>query len=174
MKFIIDTIGRGIVWEGKALLIGDTGNYVRKNLGEPEIVRDSWYYFGGELRIDFDEKDSVEFIEFLGGIDGRLRPWIFGTDVFNSDADDLLALLEKRNGTAKILQDKGYFYGFCGIGIGIYRDCTPDDLEDFADELLEDIDEFGEDAVDTDSLKKDVRLTYHWNTIGLGGTDYYK
>lgn len=174
MKFIIDTIGRGIVWEDKCVLIGDTQSDLLKLLDEPEIVRGSWYYFDGELRFDFDADERVEFIEFLGGIDGNLQPWIFGTDVFSSDSDDLFAILNKQNGAAKVLEDKGYFYGFCGIGIGIYRDCTPADLEDFADELLEDIEEFGEDAVDTDSLKKDIRLTYHWNTIGLGGVDYYK
>ena len=174
MRFIIDTIGRGIVWEDKCVLIGDTKADLRNLLGEPEIVRGSWYYFKNELRFDFDADERVEFIEFLGGIDGELQPWIFGAEVFTSDADALLALLKKQNGTAKILEDKGYFYGFCGIGVGIYRDCTPADLEDFADELLADIEEFGEDAVDTGSLKKDVRLTYHWNTIGLGGADYYK
>lgn len=174
MKFLIDTIGHGIVWEGKCLLIGDTGADLKKQLGEPQIVRGSWYYFNNELRFDFDAAGNVEYIEFLGGIDGELKPQIFGADAFSTDADRLCDILRRENGSAKVLEDRGYFYGFCGIGIGLYRDSTPEDLEDYADELLEDLEEFGADGIDTRSLENDIRLTFHWNTIGLGGEDYFK
>ena len=36
------------------------------------------FYFDSELAIDYDERNTVEFIEFLGGISGTLQPVIYG------------------------------------------------------------------------------------------------
>lgn len=36
------------------------------------------FFYDNELAIDYDENDSVEFIEFLGEIEGTLHPVVYG------------------------------------------------------------------------------------------------
>lgn len=67
-----------------------------------------------ELAIDYDENDSVEFIEFLGGIEGTLHPVIYGKPVFESNADELFEILKQHNNgeiddmKADGIYDQGY------------------------------------------------------------------
>lgn len=65
-------------------------------LGEGELGN-RHYFYDNELAIDYDDNDSVEFIEFLGGIDGTLHPVIYGMPVFESNADELFSILKKHN-----------------------------------------------------------------------------
>lgn len=55
-------------------------------IGSGQQVGERYYYYNGELAISYDSFGKVNFIEFLGGVDGQLEPTIFGLPVFESDA----------------------------------------------------------------------------------------
>ena len=68
----------GIVFDDMTIALYSSCEDVKNLLGEPYSTwDDSLYYFNNELRFDFDDDGKVEFIEFLGGIDGELQPIIY-------------------------------------------------------------------------------------------------
>ena len=84
----------GIEFAGVTVALSSSREDVKKSLGEPySIWKNALFYFNNELRFDFDNDGKVEFIEFLGGIAGKLQPIIYGVSVFQSKADDLYDIL---------------------------------------------------------------------------------
>ena len=121
----------GIEFDGKRICLGSSAEEIKAVLGQPEdeyteddITR--LFYFESELRFDIDKDGVLEFIEFLG-FDGELRPVIYGTDVFETDADEVLNILTEKNGGDIIDEEDGYSYAFPDIGIGCAK------FEDFTD-----------------------------------------
>lgn len=62
-----------------------------------EFQGDQWYYAESELRLDFDQSGRLEFIEFLGGLEGRLQPTVYGLPAFQTGAGELIEELTRRN-----------------------------------------------------------------------------
>ena len=97
-----------MILDGKEIRLGEKKQAVISVLGEPEHIHEnygggSWrhYYFDSELAIDFDQNDCLEFIEFLGGHYGKLRPYIYGISVFDTKDADVVKILSdlKRKNT---------------------------------------------------------------------------
>jgi len=151
----------GLEWNGCLLPLGASKTEAEALLGPAEVVRGSYYYFGGELRLDFDAAGGLEFAEFLGGPDGALRPAICGADVFAADAEELCALLQKENGGAVIRRENGCFCAFAAISVGLYRELTPADIADM------------EGALSPEELAYEKRRAFHWATVGVGRAGYY-
>ncbi len=81
----------GLNFAGKTIPLKALRGDVENLMGScGKSVENSLYYFGSELRFDFDGDGRLEFIEFLGGADGKLRPEIYGKSVFDTDADFLI------------------------------------------------------------------------------------
>ena len=72
------------------------------------------------MRFDFDDDGKVEFIEFLGGIDGKLQPTIYGVSVVQSKADTLYNILSDENHGEKDEMKKANYWATIGIGIADY------------------------------------------------------
>ena len=50
-----------------------------------------------ELALDFDQNDCLEFIEFLGGHYGKLKPYIYDISVFDAKDTDVVRILSEHN-----------------------------------------------------------------------------
>ena len=166
MKTMIELIPlTGIQWNGTAVRLSDSRQAVEAVLGRPDFVREnSLYYFHHDLRIDFDSAAQVEFIEFLGGIDGTLQPVIYGVKAFEAGAEELLRLLEEKNQGPIMDNEHGIAYEFPNISVGIFRRRTPEDVK----AMLTD----GEPWAPED-LEEEKKLAAHWATIGIGKDRYY-
>lgn len=91
---------------------------VKLVLGRPYSVhRNSYYYFNNELRIDFNKRGLVEFIEILSGIDGKIQPKIYGAKAFQIEADALYKILKTKNGDEIDDSENGYSYSFLNTSI---------------------------------------------------------
>ena len=159
-KFVIRPL-EGLEWNGSFLPLGALRDEVKRFFGAAEEVRGSYYYFNSELRIDFDADGKAEFMEFLGGPDGTLRPFVYDTDVFESDAEALCALLREKNAGAAVGEENGYSYAFCGISVGIYRESTPADIAEM------------EGLVSPEELVFEKQRAFRWATLGFGKAGYY-
>lgn len=93
-----------IIIDNKEIMLGMNINEVQKLIGisdrgfsncDGESCRH--YYFDSELGLDFDESGLLEFIEFLGGIDGNLRPYLYGVSAFETSADELLKIIMQQD-----------------------------------------------------------------------------
>lgn len=159
------------------LELGMSMNELVSALGEPETIFKNTpyepdttqiYYYESEVRFDFNQENKLVFIEFLGGIDGRLHPEIDGADVFSMQADELTAILRQKNGGNGIDNENGYSYAFQNIGVGIYRELIPGDVEELTQEAAKEGNPLSEEDYHSELSK-----AIHWATIGLGGRSYY-
>ncbi len=159
----------GITFGGTRILLGNSKAKVEAALGAPERVKNSFYYFDNELRFDFDGDGKVEFIEFLGGIDGNLKPRIYGISAFDSLDDVLYGTLLEHNGKEIINNENGHGYSFCNISVGIWREMTRRDIEETLSEMKQEGIPFEEYR----ELENDKRKAFHWATVGIGRKGYY-
>lgn len=137
-------------------------------LGAGEAVGNRYYYFNGEMAIDYQE-NKVDFIEFLGGVDGKLKPTIYGVSAFDINSAELVDVL-KTNNNGEICDDEnGYSYQFQNISVGIYREAIPKEV----DEMIEEAASFG-NPMSNDEIQYEMKRANHWATIGVGIAGYYQ
>lgn len=159
----------GISINGSVLAFGMTRAETEMMLGAGEAIGPRCYYENGELAIDFDADERVEFIEFLGGIDGQLQPTLDGISVFSASADEVEVLLRRKNRDGGEASEQGYAVRFHAVSVGVYREITPDDVR----EMIEEMQASGIPTAQNEDLAADQRRAEHWATIGLGKTGYY-
>lgn len=158
----------GIQWDEQNILLGSTKKDIEAKLGQPEIVRNSYYYFKSELRFDFSKNDKLEFIEFLSGRNGIIQPVIYGVEAFQVSADELHNVLKAHNFGDLIDCENGYSFAFPNIGIGIYRESTPNDVADMINEMQE----LGIDTNENPNVAEEQLKATHWATISVASADY--
>ena len=140
-------------------------------LGPTESANNrAWYYAENELRLDFDQSDRLEFIEFLGGLEGRLQPTIYGLPAFQTGAGELIEELTRRNNGPVDDHEQGYSYAFLNISVGVYRSILPQDVR----ELIAEMEENGIPTLDDPDVERDRLRAEHWETIGIGLSGYYQ
>ena len=148
----------------------DSKEKVKLILGNPySTYEQSYYYFENELRVDFNEQNLVEFIEFLAGIDGKIQPQIYGIRAFEVEADTLYEILKSKNNGDIDDSENGYSYSFLDISVGVYRESRPEDVQ----EMIESAKEDGE-PMDVEEIEYEMRKATHWDTIGIGVKNYYR
>ena len=159
----------GIVINGAEIKLGASEKDVKAVLGEPYSAgKNSLYFCNNELRFDFNN-GGVEFIEFLGGMDGKLQPTVYGVPAFQTDADELYEILKRNNNGSIDDSEAEYSYGFKEISVGIYREITPYDVQEMvADSHV------GNGTVHDEDIDEEMRRASHWGTIGIGVPNYYK
>ena len=93
-----------IIVDEKEIRLGEKKQAVISMLGAPEHIHEnygggSWrhYYCDSELALDFNQDDRLEFIEFLGGHYGELKPYIYGISVFDTKDTDVVRVLSEHN-----------------------------------------------------------------------------
>ena len=159
----------GVILDGKTVRLGDTRADVEQTLGEGENVRwNSLYYFASELRVEFDGEGRVEFIELLGGFDGKLQPVIFGMEAFRTEPETVVELLKEKNGGDFLDNERGYSYAFQKLSVGLYRESIPENVP----EMIEEAQAEGH-PLSAEDIEYETRRT-HWATIGIGVEYYYR
>lgn len=160
----------GMVLNDIRIALSASRQEVENLLGKPYGEwKSSWFYFNNELRFDFNEDDKVEFIEFLGGINGKIQPQIYGVYAFQVEADHLYSILVQKNNGDMDDHENGYSYGFLNSSVGVYRISTPECVQ----EMIEEAEDDG-DPMDSDDIEFEMRKANHWNTIGFGTKNYYR
>ena len=140
-------------------------------LGPAEVVHGSrWYYVKSDLSVSFDPSGQVEFIEFLGGLEGRLQPNIYGLPAFQTGAGELIEELTRRNDGPVDDSEQGYSYAFLNISVGVYRSILPQDVR----ELIAEMEENGIPTHNNPDVERDRLRAEHWETIGIGVAGYYQ
>lgn len=135
-----------------------------------EFQGDQWYYAESELRLDFDQSGRLEFIEFLGGLEGTLQPTIYGLSAFQTGADELIEELTRHNDGPVDDSEQGYSYAFLNISVGVYRSILPKDVQ----EMIEEMEADGIPTLNNPDLERDKLRAEHWETIGIGLSGYYQ
>ena len=170
MEYQVEMIPQvGIILNGKTISLGDTRADVEQTLSAPSHTQwNSLYCFANELRVDFDEEGRVEFIELLGGPDGKLQPVVFGLEAFQAEPETVVELLKEKNGGEFVDTEKGYSYAFKKLSVGLYRESIPENVTEMIEEA-----EAGGHPLSAEDIEYEKRRT-HWATIGVGAEGYYE
>lgn len=162
-----------VVIDGVSISLGMEKSDVEALLGNGDYDEKLSYYYNDEMLVAYDEDGKVEFIEFLGGIDGELRPTIDGISIFDAPADDLVDFLNEKNQGKIDNSEEGYSLAFLNLSVGVYR-------EVLVSEVLEMMEEMKADGIDIDNneevqveLETEMRKANHWATFGIGIEGYY-
>lgn len=158
------------VIDGISIYLGMAQTDVEAAIGAGNPVRNRYYYYNSEMAIDYNAEKKVEFIEFLGGPDGALRPVLYGVSAFDTPADELTALLRGKNAGAIDDPERGYSYSFLNISVGVYRETQPADVA----EMIEKMKAAGISAENNRDIETEMRKAHHWSTIGIGIPGYYQ
>lgn len=159
----------GIKIDSKEINFNESKDSIIRKLGKPcDDFGDQLYYFQNELRLDFNQGGKVEYIEFLGGIEGQLHPIIYGIDAFEETAGNLINILTEKNNGRIDDNEGGYSYGFIEISVGIYRESIPEDIQQMIDEAKQE-----GVPIDDKDIEYERKRASHWATIGIGIKDYY-
>lgn len=167
MKIEIFPLDR-VVIDGVSVYFGMKKSAVEALIGSGQAIKARHYYFNDEMAIDYHE-DKVDFIEFLGGVDGKLKPIIYGTSAFDINAAELVEMLKAKNSGEICDTENGYSYQFASISVGVYREAIPEDVTD----LIEESTRLG-DPLSNDEIQNEMKRADHWATIGCGGTCYFQ
>ncbi len=157
------------VLDGVSIDLGMERSAVEALLGCGEAVEHRCYYYENELAIDYDKDGKVEFIEFLGGIDGLLKPVIYGISAFDTDADELYAILKQQNHGEIDDSECGYSYAFLNISVGVYRESTPEDVSEMIAEAKRD-----DCPLSDEEIADEMKRAHRWATLGIGTAGYYQ
>ncbi len=148
--------------------LGTSRDIVVNLLGSGAEFQNQIFYFNNELKIVFDDANHVEFIEFLGGIDGNLQPTIYGKSVFRTDANELIDMLKCKNNGLVLDNENGYSYSFAEISVGVYRESTPKAVEETIAEAIS----FG-NPLTKEEIEYEMFRANHFATFGFGVKGYY-
>ena len=160
---------KGIEVNGAPISFGMSRSETERILGPADREhKNRRYYLGGELALDFDGANGIEFIEFLGGSEGALSPELYGLPVFDTDAGELLALLEEKGGESDDL-DGGYTVTVPALSVGLYREIAPADVE----ELVRAMAKMDVTTLSHVNLADEQRRAARWETVGIGKEHYY-
>lgn len=157
-----------VVVDGVAIYLGMGKDEVESAIGEGEIVGKRCYYFNSEMTIDYND-NKVEFIEFLSGVDGMLKPAIYGVSAFEVQANVLFDVLKRQNNGLIGDGENGYSYQFQNISVGVYREAVPKEVE----EMIKEAAGFGNPMSDNE-IRYEMRRADHWASIGVGIEGYYQ
>ena len=113
--------------DDKEIILGMNSEQVQELIGIPDRIFKQYgsksyrhYYFNSELGLDFDENGFLEFIEFLAGNDGSLKPYIYGLSAFEIDADKLIEIITEHDDEIDD-SEANCCYSFFNISIGLWR-----------------------------------------------------
>ena len=150
--------------------LGEARTDVETSLGKGQMIGNRCYYFDSEMAIDYDENNKVEFIEFLGGVGGSLRPTLYGISIFDAHAYEVTALLSQKNAGEINDTEHGYSYAYKKISVGIYRETRPEDVA----EMIEEMKSLGIEVEGNEDVSVETTKANHWATVGFGIVGYYK
>jgi hypothetical protein len=145
---------------------------ILKLLGQPsEFSNKKQLFFSDyELRIDFDNNDKVEFIEFIfGPFPEKTKLSIYNIDPFQIGAEKLVDILTEKNNGKIDDSEADFSYGFLDISVGIWRDMTEKDAEETIQEMK------AEKTYEENKnwLEEDLEKSKNYWTIGIGRKNYY-
>lgn len=157
-----------IVFDNVSIFFGMEKSAVDLAIGKGQLIGNRYYYFNNEMVIDYHE-NKVDFIEFICGLAGVLKPTIYGLSVFDSNATELVEVLKTNNNGEICDNESGYAYQFANISIGVYREAIPQEIA----EMIKEAKSFGNPMSD-DEIQYEMKRSNHWATIGCGNVGHYQ
>ncbi|MCB9190013.1 MAG: hypothetical protein H6600_06795 [Flavobacteriales bacterium] len=141
-------------------------------LGRPSSDSENQLFYDDlEIRIDLDDSEKIEFIEFLNGpFPEKTEVEIYGVNPFQVTSHSFIQLLSEKNNGQVDDTEEPYCYSFLESSVGIFRDSCEVDVEEMISEMKEE----GTYSEHEDWILEDKEKAKYFWTIGIGSKNYYK
>lgn len=159
--------------------LGQTKKDVENLLGLPNlsdnisignIQTNRAFYNEYEVGIDYDDSNTIEFIEFINGPSlEKIQLRVYGIDPFKIEANELIEILSDYNSGKIDETEAPHSYAFENISVGIWRQSVPSDLEEWISEKKLD----NTYEIDKSWIDEELERSKHFWTIGIGRKGYY-
>lgn len=173
MKKIILHPLKGIEFENNEILeFGTSKTALIQRFGKASRGTDKQLFYDDlELRIDIDNSEKIEFIEFIyGSFPEKTEIELYGINPFKTDCHNLIEILTKNNKGEIDTTEEPYCYAFLESSIGVFRDSCEADIEEMISEMKEN----GNYSENKEWVLEDKEKAKYFWTIGIGKKDYYK
>lgn len=111
---------------------GMSREQVRIALGKPEeIEENSDYFYGSDMRIDYDVNDFVEYIEFNGPSPEQTQVLIADKDVFSLNVNNFLDFIQQEFKIDIVRTEDADSYAFQDLEMFIWTDYMVDEKDNF-------------------------------------------
>ncbi len=132
-----------------------------------ETILQSLYLANGDIRVDFDDKDTVEFIEIRGGCDSSFCPIFQKIPMFEMEAAEIVRLLkenyvveERENGHSYIIQE---------LELALWRERTEADVDGFIADMKAD----GIAVEGNADVELERKMARYFEAVAIGKKGYY-
>ena len=172
MKIILNPL-KGIELEnGKVVEFGESKVELFNIIGWPSSIDDyRLFYDELELRVDLDDAENIEFIEFTyGPYPEKIEIELYVINPFKEESLNLIELLDSNNNGEIDITEEPYCYLFKESSIGVFRDACEEDV----DEMITEMKEMGAYLEHEDWILQDKEKAKYFWMIGLGKKNYYK
>lgn len=147
---------------------GDSKESVEVKLGNPSDDEDgSLYYDNLEMRLDFNEKNELEFVEIFGPYCEFIVPEIYKINPFKQTASELVRVLTVNNNGKIDDTEEPHSYSFLGSSVGVWREVTEAEMKN-------EIKAARDNGEYEQWMENDLEKSKYFWTLGLGAKDYYK
>jgi hypothetical protein len=163
---------KGIQLEkGISITFGMDEDEVINAIGSPSDKYENKLFFDHlELRIDLDDANKVEFIEFIyGPYPEHTEIEVYGINPFSTPANELVSLLSGQNDGFVDDSEKPFCYCFHAISVGVFRDACEERVQEYINEVKQNGEYEGREGEMQEEMEKS---RYFW-TIGIGKAGYY-
>jgi len=164
---------KGIEFKNKDIIeFGTLKTELFKKLGQPTSEFEKQLFYDNlELRIDIDDSEKIEFIEFIyGPFPEKTEIELYGVNPFDTVSDRLIEILTEHNNGQLDDSEAPYSYAFHESSIGIFRDSCESDVK----EMIKEMTANGENPENEDWVAEDKQKAKYFWTVGIGRLDYYK
>ncbi len=164
---LIVTPLEGVSWKSGEIRLGIPEYELRNVHVNHEKYENSYYYDSRNLRVDIDEKQEVEFIEFSRDSDGMLQPVLCNVAVFAEEVNVVLRQLEK-HGTIEEWEN-GHMYVLPELDVALWRERTEADIEGFIEDMKAD----GIAVEGNPDVKEEWKFAKYFQTVSIGRKGYF-
>ncbi|MGZ3755696.1 MAG: hypothetical protein ACXVAY_15710 [Mucilaginibacter sp.] len=162
---VIENIGNVLLGQHESLL------YALLGVPSKTYERNRIFYDGLEVRIDLNQFQRIEFIEFIyGPYPDKTELSIYGINPFAIGAEKLLEILSFHNQGEIDISEAPYSYGFLNTSVGVWREFTTEDIGSMTNEITPS----GMVERNHDNFAEDLKKAQNFWTIGIGVEGYYK
>lgn len=164
---IIIKPGFGVEWIQGNITLGAQRNGWNPLQLQVETIGNSLYFSNGDIRVDFDEKDAVEFIEIRGGRDSSFCPVFHKMPLFEMEVTEVLKLLEA--GYAVEVRENGHSYVVPELELALWRERTEADVEGF----IEDMKKEGIAVEGNPDVEQERNMAHYFEAVSIGRKGYF-
>ena len=166
-KEILIQPAMGIEWMQGKIRLNEQWNMLQCLGLSFETIRQSAYLFQGDLRVDFDSMDVVEFIEVRGGEDSVLRPVFCEISLFEKEVSKVLDGLKKSYTVEE--RENGYSYVIPDLEMALWRERTEADVEQFIKDMKAD----GVEVEENPDVEAEWKLAKRFAAVSIGRKGYF-